>query len=368
MSDQPRPTADSPDLADLSKLIIRIAERSQRLVTNSIRLQMKSGCLLEIDPHNVGEAFMEMSAHMMAVPANMVQSHLNLWHDYLTLWNNAAQRILGRNTAPIIEAGPDDQRFQDDAWNEHQSFDFLKQFYLLTSRWMLSSVREVDGLHKKTADKVDFYTRQFVDALSPSNFVMTNTEVIRTKLKSGGKNLLKGLENLLEDLEEGGGILKIKMVDPGAFEVGVNVATAPGKVVFRNDLMELLQFDPTTDDVVKTPLVIVPPWINKYYILDLREKNSFIRWAIEQGHTVFIVSWVNPDAELAQKTFDDYMLEGPVAAIDAAKRAADVNNVNMVGYCIGGTLVASALAYLTAKDNVGQVNSVTFFSTLVDFK
>ena len=197
---------------------------------------------------------------------------------------------------------------------------------------------------------------------------MTNPKVLRTTIESGGRNFLKGLENLLGDLEVGDGKLKIKMVDPGAFKVGVDIATAPGKVIFRNDLMELLQFDPITDEVAKPPLVIVPPWINKYYILDLREKNSFIRWAIEHGNTVFVVSWVNPDAELAQKTFEDYMLEGPIAAIDAAKSAADVDNVNLIGYCIGGTLVASTLAYLTAKDDVDQVNSVTYFTAMVDFE
>ena len=285
-----------------------------------MRRHLEAEALPEVDPMNVREAFMKMTAQMMADPAHIAQSNLNLWQDYLTLWNNSAQRMLGEDTAPVIEPGADDHRFHDDAWNENQIFDFFKQSYLLTSRWILSSVNGVEGLDKKTAYKVDFYTRQFVDALSPSNFVMTNPEVLRTTLASGGKNLLKGLENLLEDLEEGDGKLKIKMIDPGAFEVGVDVATAPGKVIFRNDLMELLQFDPTTDHVVKTPLVIVPPWINKYYVLDLREKNSFIRWAIEQGHTVFVVSCVNPDAQLAQKTFDDYMLEDPIAAIDAAKK------------------------------------------------
>ncbi|MDD9875877.1 MAG: class I poly(R)-hydroxyalkanoic acid synthase, partial [Magnetovibrio sp.] len=187
-------------------------------------------------------------------------------------------------------------------------------------------------------------------------------------IESGGENLLKGLENLLEDLEEGGGNIKIKMTDAEAFTVGENIATAPGKVVFRNDLMELLQFDPSTDEVAKTPLLIVPPWINKYYILDLREKNSFIRWAVDQGHTVFVISWVNPDAELAAKSFADYMLEGPVAAIDAVEKATGEKKVNCIGYCIGGTLLASALAYMTAKGTDKKVNSATFFTTMVDFE
>ncbi len=368
MDDQPQPTPYMPDPTELSRTLAGISVRSQRLLVNSMRRQIVPGASPEADPLNVGKAFIQMTVQMMANPVHMVKSNLNLWQDYLTLWNNSTQRMLAQDTAPIIEPTPDDRRFHDDAWNENRIFDFFKQFYLLTSRRIQSSVNGVEGLDKKTAGKVDFYTRQLLDALSPSNFPMTNPKVLRTTLGSGGKNLLQGLENLLKDLEEGDGRMKIKMVDPDAFEVGVDVATTPGKVIFRNDLMELLQFNPTTEDVVKTPLVIVPPWINKYYILDLRKKNSFIRWAVERGHSVFVVSWVNPDAGLAQKTFDDYMLEGPIAAIDAAKKATSVDSVNMIGYCIGGTLVASALAYLTAKDDVDQVNSVTFFATMVDFE
>jgi len=368
MNDQPQPTPTMPDPAELSKSMTGIAERSQRLVTEFMRRQMESGALPESDPLNVGEAFLEMTTQMMANPAQLMQSSFGLWQDYLNLWNTSAQRMMGQDTDPVIEPASDDRRFHDDAWQDNQVFDFFKQSYLLTSRWMQSSVSNVDGLDKKTADKVDFYTRQYVDALSPSNFVMTNPEVLRATLESGGENLLKGLENLLEDLEEGDGKVKIKMVDPDAFQVGENVATAPGKVVFRNDLMELLQFDPSTDEVVKTPLLIVPPWINKYYILDLREKNSFIRWATAQGHTVFVVSWVNPDAALAGKTFTDYMMEGPIAALDAVTQATGEEQVNVIGYCIGGTLIASTLAYLTAKGQDDRVKSVTFFTTMVDFE
>ncbi|MEK9725899.1 MAG: class I poly(R)-hydroxyalkanoic acid synthase, partial [Rhodospirillaceae bacterium] len=368
MTDQQQPQPTLPDPADLSKLMAKIAERSQRLVADFMRRQMESGALPETDPLNVGEAFMQMTAQMMANPAHMVQSSLSLWQDYVNLWSASAQRTLGQEAGPVIEPSAGDWRFRDEAWKDNEVFDFVKQSYLLTARWLQSTVNGVEGLDKKTADKVDFYTRQFVDALSPSNFVMTNPQVLKATLESGGENLLKGLENLLEDLEAGDGKMKIKMVESDAFQVGVDVATAPGKAVFRNDLIELLQFSPSTDEVVKTPLLIVPPWINKYYILDLREKNSFIRWAVEKGHTVFVVSWVNPNAELAAKTFDDYMLEGPIAAMDAIEKATGEKQVNVIGYCIGGTLMAATLAYLTAKGEDKRVKSATFFTTMVDFE
>jgi len=367
MTDQPDDQTALPNPTEISKSMASIAERSQKLVADFVNRQMASGTLPETDPLNVGEAFVELTRHMMANPAHIMESSLNLWSDYLTLWQTAAQRMMGAEVAPMVTPAKDDYRFRDEAWADNQVFDFIKQSYLLTSRWMQSTVTGVEGMDKKTAEKVDFYTRQYTDALSPSNFVMTNPEVLRTTLESGGENLVKGLENLISDLENSDGQLRIKMTDPDAFQVGGNVATTPGKVVFRNALMELLQFDPTTDEVVKTPLLIVPPWINKYYILDLREKNSFIKWATDQGHTVFVVSWVNPDSELATKTFDDYMLEGPVAALDAIEQATGEKKVNVIGYCIGGTLLACTLAYLTAKKKIGKVNSATFFTTMVDF-
>src|SRR5262249_8808566 len=222
-------------------------------------------------------------------------------------------------------------------WQENQLFDFIKQSYLLSARWLQSTVRNVEGLDPKTAKKVDFYTRQFVDAMAPSNFVLTNPEVLRKTLEPGGENLVKRLEKLLEDLDRGKGQLQIKMTDAAAFEVGRNVAITPGKVVFQNELMQLLQYDPTTPEVAKRPVLIIPPWINKYYILDLREKNSFIRWAVGEGHTVFVVSWVNPDETLAGKSFEDYMLEGPLAALDAMEKATGEPDANVIGYCLGGT-------------------------------
>ena len=231
---------------------------------------------------------------------------------------------------------------------------------------MQSTVEDVDGLDDKSAKKVAFYTKQFVDAMAPSNFVMTNPEVLRATLESRGENLVKGLQNVIDDLERGEGKLAIRMTDTDAFQVGGNIATTEGKVVYQNDLIQLLQYAPRTDEVRRRPLLIIPPWINKFYILDLREKNSFIKWAAEQGHTVFVISWVNPDEKLARKTFEDYMVEGPIAALDAIEQATGEREANVIGYCLGGTLFAATLAHMAATGD-DRVKSATFFTTLTDF-
>src|SRR4051812_45394446 len=241
-------------------------------------------------------------------------------------------------------------------------FDFIKQSYLITSRHVQHAVAGVDDLPEDSKKKVAFFTRQYLDALAPSNFALTNPQVVRETMASGGQNLIKGLDNLLADIEKGG----ISMTDEKAFTLGKNVATTPGKVVFQNDLMQLIQYEPTTKEVGRTPLVIIPPWINKYYILDLREKNSFIKWAVDQGHTVFVISWVNPDSKLAGKGFDDYMKEGPLAALEAVEKATGEKKVNFIGYCLGGTLLGCVLAWLAARGE-DRVNAATFFVALLDF-
>jgi len=222
-------------------------------------------------------------------------------------------------------------------------------------------VRGVEGLDKKTARKVNFYTRQFVDAIAPSNFIATNPEVLKATLESGGRNLLNGLANLLRDIDASRRTLSITMSDLDAFRVGETIAATLGKVVFQNEMMQLIQYSPLTDEVRRVPLLIVPPWINKFYVLDLRPRNSFIRWAVAQGHTVFVISWVNPDARLAKKSFENYMLQGPIAALDVVKTATGERETNLVGYCLGGTLLAATLAYLAAKGDTRAV-SATFFA------
>ena len=354
-----------PDPVKMSQAMADIARRSQKLVADFLQRQTTEGGG-SIDPLNLGSAFFEMTAKMMADPAKLMQAQMSLWNDYLTLWQRTTERLMGKEADPVAAPAKDDKRFKDAAWDENTMFDFIKQSYLLTARWVQSTVTSVEGLDDKTAKKVDFYTRQFVDALAPTNFVMTNPEVLRETMASGGENLLKGLENLLHDLERGKGNLRISQTDYDAFEVGKNIAVTPGKVVYQNDLMQLLQYTPTTEEVHKLPLLLVMPWINKFYILYLREKNSFIKWAVDQGHTVFVTSWVNPDEKLAQKGFADYMLEGPITALDKVFEATGEKNVNAVGYCLGGTLLATTLAYM-AKKGDDRIKSATYFTTMTDF-
>ena len=360
MNDQP----GAPDPAALASTVAGIAERSQRLLLDYMNKQ--NGAPGNLDPLNVQQPFLDLMSRMMADPAKMMQAQISLWQDYMNLWQSAARRMMGETPPPVAEAARSDRRFKDAEWQDNPFFDYLKQSYLLTSRWLLDTVNQVEGLDDKTAKKIDFYTRQFVDAISPSNFAATNPEVLRATLESRGENLVKGLDNLLADLERGKGRLQIKMTDLDAFEVGKNVAVTPGKVVYRNDLIELIQYAPRTAEVHRRPLLVIPPWINKYYILDLRPDNSFVRWAADQGHTVFVVSWVNPDEKLAAKSFENYMLEGVLAALDAMEKATGEREHNVVGYCLGGTLLASALAYMAAKRD-DRVKSATYFAALTDF-
>jgi polyhydroxyalkanoate synthase subunit PhaC len=355
-----------PDAAKLSQQLAEITQKSRKLVAEFLKRHAAEDDVGMANPFAIGTVFLEMTAHLMSDPSRLVHAQLSLWHDYLTLWQRTMQRFLGATTEPVIEPPAGDRRFRDVAWTDNTLFDFIKQNYLLRARWLQNAVRNVEGIDERTARKVDFYTRQFIDAIAPSNFLMTNPEVLRATIKSRGKNLLNGLKNLLDDLERGKGRLAIKMTDMEAFQIGENIAVTPGKVVYQNELSQLIQYEPTTENVKRRPLLIIPPWINKFYILDLRPGNSFIRWAVSQGHTVFVISWVNPDERFAAKNFTDYMLEGPLAALDAIEQATGEREVNVIGYCLGGTLLASTLAYTAAKrDN--RIKSATYFATMVDF-
>lgn len=363
----PRTASDFrlPDPTAMGRSMAEVAERSQRIVADFLKRQAEEAA--NPDPLNIGSAFMEMTARLMQNPAKLMQAQIGFWQDYMTLWQNTARRIMGMDAEPVVAPDPKDRRFKDEAWKENEVFDFIRQSYLLSARYIQNVVAAADGLEPKTAQKVDFYARQFVDAMSPSNFALTNPEVLRRTAETGGENLIKGLNNLLADLERGKGKLSIRMTDLDAFKVGENIAITPGKVVFQNDLMQLLQYEPATEKVLKRPLLIVPPWINKFYILDLRPKNSFIRWAVSQGHTVFVISWVNPDETLAEKGFEDYMLEGPIAALDAIGKATGEKDANVIGYCIGGTLLAATLSYM-AQTGDDRVKTATFLTTMLDFE
>lgn len=321
----------------------------------------------DIDPFNLRQAYFQFAQHLLSDPQKLAEMQMRFWNDWMTLWQESAKRFMGQESKTLYAPEKGDRRFKDSSWEESALFDFIKQSYLLTARWMKDTVESAEDLDEATRMKLDFHTRQFVDAMAPTNFLLTNPEVLQETLKTRGDNLVRGLENLLEDLERGQGDLAISTTDYDAFEVGKNLAITPGEVVYRNDLMELIQYTPTTKEVYKRPLLIIPPWINKYYILDLQEKNSFIKWAVDQGHTVFTVSWVNPDKKLAQKRFEDYMHEGVLDALTQIEKITGEKDVNAVGYCLGGTLLTITLSYLAAKKQEKKIASATFLTTLIDF-
>ena len=362
--------ASEPKRADpieLSQRIAKLTERAQRVFAEYLRTQSEDDGYEVTDPKVVAAAFQKLGERILADPVRLVDAQLDLWRNHLALLDRATKRANGETVEPLVKPEQGDKRFSDHVWEESFAYNYLKQAYLLNARWMTDMVRGTEGLDSDTRRKVDFYTRQVVDAFAPSNFVLTNPKVLRETLDTGGENLVNGLQHFVEDLERGKGKLVVRMTDDRAFELGANVATTPGKVIYQNDLMQLIQYAPTTEQVHKTPLLIVPPWINKFYILDLRPSNSFIRWAVEQGLTVFVISWVNPDRELAKKTFADYMDEGPLAALDAIRAATGERRANVIGYCIGGTLTACLLAYMAKKQD-DRFISATFFTALTDFK
>lgn len=340
--------------------------RSQRLMQEWQQQAGADDGFSVLDPAIVAGTFLQVAQKLFGNPLRMQGLQADLAGDYARLWKATAETLESKPREPVIEPAKEDKRFKDADWSENPVFDALKQYYLLTSRWIERLVTEADGIDPQTQRRAVFYTRQLLSAMAPTNFVATNPKVLRATLDSQGENLRKGFGRMLDDMERGGGRLQIPLTDNSAFELGRNLATTPGKVVFQTDLAQLIQYTPTTETVFRRPLLIVPPWINKYYVLDLQPKNSFIRWAVEQGHTVFVLSWVNPDDSLKDKRFDDYLLEGPVAALDAIERATGEREVNALGYCIGGTLLATTLAHLAAKGD-DRVASATFLTTMVDF-
>jgi polyhydroxyalkanoate synthase len=320
-------------------------------------------------PSELGEViktFSTVADYWLSDQTRAAELQMKLGKAYLDLWGSSMRRLVGEEAPPAIAPAPRDKRFADPEWKSNQFFDFVMQAYLLSTRWANDLVREAEGLDPHTRKKAEFYVQQITNALAPSNFVLTNPEVLRETLASNGDNLVRGMKMLAEDIEAGGGSLRIRQSDPSNLEVGVNMATTPGKVIFQNELMQLIQYQPATETVLRTPLLIVPPWINKFYILDLKPEKSYVKWCVDQGITVFLISWVNPDKTLGQKTFDDYMKEGPLAAMDAIEKATGELKVHTAGYCVGGTLLATTLAWL-AENRRQRVMSATFFAAQVDF-
>ena len=318
------------------------------------------------DVTDVVKTLGHVTEYWLADPQRAVELQANLGRAYLDLWASAVKRMAGEQTKPVAVPDAKDKRFADPEWSQNQFFDFLKQAYLLTAQWADKLVKDAEGIDTHTRQKAEFYVRQIANAISPSNFVFTNPELLRETFSSNAGNLVRGMHMLAEDIQAGHGNLKIRQSDASVFEVGRNLALTPGKVIFQNDLIQLIQYEATTKDVLKAPLLIVPPWINKFYILDLTPEKSFIKWCVDNGITVFVVSWVNPDASLATKTFEQYMKEGVIAALDAVETVTGERQVNAIGYCVGGTLLSMTLAYLAAKKQ-DRVLSATLFAAQVDF-
>ncbi|WP_310619601.1 PHA/PHB synthase family protein [Flexibacterium corallicola] len=357
------------DPEELSRNIAKIFENGGRALAAYLEPREKG----EIEPDSpdqvagILKALVEVGGYWAKDPGRAIEAQSRLWTGYMNVWESSLKRMSGDSDEPAVKPTPTDRRFKDPEWNDNSIFDFLKQMYLQTSNWAEDLVEEADDLDEHTKHKAEFYIRQLADAFSPSNFVLTNPELLRETFATNGKNLATGLGNLAEDIEAGNGDLKIRQTDSAEFEVGKNLATTPGKVIMQNDLCQLIQYSPTTENVLKRPLLIIPPWINKYYILDLDAEKSFIRWAVEQGHTTFVVSWVNPDERQAKKSFEHYMKEGILESLEAVEKATGEKTVNAIGYCVGGTLLAFTLAYLARIGEDDKIATTTFFTTQIDF-
>jgi polyhydroxyalkanoate synthase len=356
------------DVEEFSRNLARLVEEGGRALAAYLkpREEGRANNDLAEEMTEVFKTLGQVAEYWLTDPQRAVELQTRLGRTYLDLWASAAKRLTGEQTAPVAEPAANDKRFSDPEWSSNQFYDFLKQAYLLGTQWANRLVSDAAELDPHTRQKAEFYVRQITNALSPSNFVLTNPELLRETLTSNADNLVRGMRMLAEDIETGGGDLKIRQSDSSMFAVGRNLATTPGKVIFQNELMQLIQYAPSTAAALKRPLLIVPPWINKFYVLDLTAEKSFIKWCVDQGLTVFCISWVNPDAGLAQKSFEDYVRQGPLAALDAIKQATGEKEVHTVGYCVGGTLLAVTLAALAAWGDK-RIVSATLFAAQVDF-
>jgi polyhydroxyalkanoate synthase len=356
------------DIEQFSRNIARMIEEGGKALAAYLKPR-EDGALKTDAAEDVSDAVKTLTRvgeYWLTDPQRAVEVQTSLGRAYLDLWASAVKRMAGEPAEPAAKADPRDRRFADPEWSSNQFFDFLKQAYLLTAQWADHLVTDAKGLDAHTRHKAEFYVRQIMNAVSPSNFVLTNPELLRETLSSNAENLARGMHMLAEDIEAGGGELKIRQSDASQFAVGRNLALTPGKVIYQNDLMQLIQYTPATESVLKRPVLIVPPWINKFYILDLTPEKSFIKWCVDQGLTVFVVSWVNPDQHLAQKSFEDYMREGPLQALDVIDEVTGEDKVHTIGYCVGGTLLSITLAYMAAKGD-DRIMSATMFAAQVDF-
>jgi polyhydroxyalkanoate synthase len=361
------PVASGSDFEAFGRNLARIMEEGGRALAAYLRPREEGRSDDQyVELSDVVKTLGQVLDYWLRDPQRALELQASLGKAYLDLWSYAAKRMAGGQAEPVAEPLPGDKRFAETEWSSNQYFDFLKQAYLLTVQWAHRLVEGAEGLDPHTRHKAEFYVRQIANAIAPSNFVLTNPELLRETIGSKADNLVRGMKMLAEDIEAGRGDLKIRQSDASMFEVGRNLAVTPGKVIFENDLMQLIQYAPSTKTVLKRPLLIVPPWINKFYILDLTPEKSFIKWCVDQGLTVFVISWVNPDANLAKKSFEDYFREGPLAALDVIEQATRERKVNAIGYCVGGTLLAVTLAHMATRRH-NRIASATFFAAQVDF-
>ena len=350
---------------DMGELALGLLENFKN-VENIMTDFSKAHAQWDLDPFNLGALYSEWFAAAIREPQKLAQANAEFWQGAVQLCRGSTVELLGFEAEPVIEPDKGDRRFHHEDWTEEPVFNCIKQSYLLVSQWMRSMVADVNGLDDHTAEKVKFFTERYLDAMSPTNFAVTNPAVLERIRETKGGSLVHGLKNMLEDLERGQGQLKIQMTDTSAFELGRNVAVTPGKVVYQCRMFQLIQYAPTTEKVFKRPLLVVPPWINKFYIMDLQPKNSLLRWLVEQGHTVFVISWVNPDESFSEIGFEDYLSEGVLHATDIVEQITRENEINAIGYCIGGTLLGTSLAYMKSKGDP-RIKSATYFTTMIDF-
>ena len=372
MDDKPKSGVEATRAVDpeaFARNLARVMEQGGKALAAYLkpREQQEFGDAKAEEMVDVFKTLNQVAEYWLADPQRAASAQNSLARGYMDLWAMTMKRMAGETTPPVKAADPKDRRFEDPDWSNNPFFDALKQAYLLTTDWAERMVQEAQGIDDHTKRKAEFYVKQISNAVSPSNFVLTNPELFRETLGSSGENLVRGMQMLTEDIEAGKGDLRIRQSDASTFEVGKNLATTPGKVVFENDLIQVIQYAPVTEKVLAIPLVIVPPWINKFYVLDLTSEKSMIKWAVEQGITVFVISWVNPDARLAMKSFEDYMNEGVLAALDVAEKITGEKSSHICGYCVGGTMTAVSLAYLAATGRQDRIASATFLATQVDF-
>ncbi|WP_442754600.1 class I poly(R)-hydroxyalkanoic acid synthase [Methylocystis sp. JAN1] len=366
------PPVSSPlvgvDVEAFAENMAQLVDQSRKALAAAIGSVEAGGARSELAA-NVADATKTLGTvaeYWLAKPERAAVAQAELYGGLSEIWRQTLRRYTGENVPPVVAPDPSDKRFASPEWEQSPFFDWLRQSYLYAARWAGDMVDKAEGLDPQTRAKALFYTRLISSAVSPSNFIATNPELLRATIENKGENLIRGMKMFAEDLSAGGGVLKIRQTDDTKFRLGVDLANTPGKVVWRNDVMELIQYSPTTAEVYARPLLLTPPWINKFYVLDLNKEKSFVRWAVEQGFTVFIISWVNPDESKAEKGFEAYMHEGILTALDVIEKATGERKVTAAGYCVGGTLLALTLAYMAAKGD-DRIESVTFFATQVDF-